>query len=418
MPDPTAQIAFVVKGYPRLSETFIAQEILALEQRGLKLTIFSLRHPTDLITHAIHNEISAPVNYLPEYIHRDPLRVLRGWRTARRLPGYGAAWRLWWRDLARDTTPNRIRRFAQAIVLAVEMDPGIGHVHAHFLHTPASVARYAAIMRRLGWSFSAHARDIWTSPAWELREKLHDSAWGVSCTAAGADYLNALAAPSAAPKVALVYHGLDLSRFPRAGIHPSGRDGRTSENAVRVISVGRAVPKKGFDILLRALALLPQDLHWRLQHVGGGPELPTLMALAQRLGIGARIDWSGYADQTAVLQALRASDLFALSCVVAPDGDRDGISNVLMEAQSQELACVSSALPPIAEFIRDGETGLLCPPGDIEAFAAALTQLMRDPMRRAQMGRQGRIRLESCFHMQHGIAGLAERFGSIGGMLK
>jgi len=415
MPDPKAQIAFVLKGYPRLSETFIAQEILALEQRGLKLKIFSLRHPADPITHAIHGEISAPVNYLPEYVHRNPLRVLRSWRTARRLPGYGAAWRQWRRDLARDATPNRMRRFAQAMVLAAEMDSKIGHVHAHFLHTPASVARYAAIMRRLGWSFSAHARDIWTSPEWELREKLHECAWGVSCTAAGVDYLNALASPSAAPKVALVYHGLDLSRFPCSGVRASGRDGRTSESAVRLISVGRAVPKKGLEILLQALALLPRDLHWRLQHVGGGPELPALMALAQRLGIGAQIDWTGYADQTGVLQALRGSDLFALPCIVAPDGDRDGIPNVLMEAQSQELACVSSALPTIAEFILDGETGLLCPPGDTKAFAAALTQLMRDPLRRAQMGRQGRIRLESCFYMQRGIDGLAERFASTGG---
>jgi glycosyltransferase involved in cell wall biosynthesis len=414
MPEPAAPVAFVLKGYPRLSETFIAQEILGLEQRGMKMVIYSLRHPTDARTHAIHGEISAPVHYLPEYIYQEPLRVLRGWLSARRLPGYAAAWRIWLRDLWRDMTPNRIRRFAQAMVLAGEMQAGIKHLHAHFLHTPGSVARYAAIMRGHGWSFSAHAKDIWTTPAWELREKMGDCAWGVTCTAAGAAHLNALA-PQAAAKIALVYHGLDLRRFPCGAADHAGRDGGSEASAVRLISVGRAVPKKGFDILLQALARLPGELHWRLRHLGGGPELPALKAQAQSLGLDGKIEWNGVADQTAILAALRGADLFALACRVAPDGDRDGIPNVLMEAQSQELACVTSALPAIAEFIIHGETGLLCPPGDSEKFAEALNQLMRNPARRAQMGRQGRIRLESCFQMQHGINGLAERFGAAGG---
>lgn len=414
MPEPAAPVAFVLKGYPRLSETFIAQEILGLEQRGMKIVIYSLRHPTDDRTHTIHDEISAPVHYLPEYIYQEPLRVLCGWLSARRLPGYAAARRLWLRDLRRDATPNRIRRFAQAMVLAGEMQAGIKHLHAHFLHTPGSVARYAAIMRGHGWSFSAHAKDIWTTPAWELREKLGDCAWGVTCTAAGATHLNRLASLTS-PKVALVYHGLDLSRFPCGAANHAWRDGGSEASAVRLISVGRAVPKKGFDILLQALARLPGELHWRLRHLGGGPELPALKAQAQSLGLGGKIEWSGAADQTAILAALRGADLFALACRVAPDGDRDGIPNVLMEAQSQELACVTSALPAIAEFIIHGETGLLCPPGDSEEFAEALSQLMRNPVRRAQLGRQGRARLESCFQMQHGIAGLAERFGAAGG---
>src|SRR5204863_9033647 len=150
------RVAFVLKGYPRLSETFIAQEILALEQRGLDILIVSLRHPTDPATHPVHREISAPVLYLPEYLHDEPRRVLRGWRQARRLPGYRAAWRIWLKDLIRDPTPNRIRRFGQALVLATELPADIRQLHAHFLHTPASVARYAAAMRGTGWSVSAH----------------------------------------------------------------------------------------------------------------------------------------------------------------------------------------------------------------------------------------------------------------------
>ena len=164
-------VAVVVKGYPRLSETFIAQEILALERLGIKIVIVSLRRPTDRFTHPIHAEIRSPVHYLPEYLHEAPGRVLRAWGTARRLPGYARARSLWLADLARDRTRNRVRRFGQALVLAAELGR-VESIHAHFLHTPASVARYASAMLGIGWSFSAHAKDVWTTPDWEKREKL------------------------------------------------------------------------------------------------------------------------------------------------------------------------------------------------------------------------------------------------------
>ncbi|MGH8704498.1 MAG: hypothetical protein ACREUO_03665, partial [Burkholderiales bacterium] len=115
------RIAFVLKGYPRLSESFIAQEIAALEQRGLDILIVSLRQPSDARTHPVHSEIRARVLYLPEYLYQEPLRVLRAWRQVRRLPSYREAFSLWLRDLRRDPTPNRARRFGQALVLASEL---------------------------------------------------------------------------------------------------------------------------------------------------------------------------------------------------------------------------------------------------------------------------------------------------------
>ena len=140
--------AIVLKGYPRLSETFIAQEILALQRAGLDLGIVSLRHPTDSAVHPVHRLIDAPVNYLPEYLWREPIRVLRCWRRVRRLETYAEARRAWRRDLARDPTPNRIRRWGQALVLAAELGPEVDRLYAHFLHTPSSVARYASTLRR------------------------------------------------------------------------------------------------------------------------------------------------------------------------------------------------------------------------------------------------------------------------------
>ena len=164
-------VGFVLKGYPRLSETFIAQEILALEQRGLKILIISLRHPTDRTTHPVHRLIRSALLYLPEYLYQEPRRVWRGWLRSRRRSGYRAARGAWLADLRRDPTPNRIRRFGQSLVLAAELPENVTHLHAHFLHTPASVARYAALITGLSWTVSAHAKDIWTIPVWEKRDK-------------------------------------------------------------------------------------------------------------------------------------------------------------------------------------------------------------------------------------------------------
>ncbi|MDF2766863.1 MAG: glycosyltransferase family 4 protein [Rhodospirillales bacterium] len=401
-------VGFVLKGYPRLSETFIAQEILALERRGLDIRIISLRHPTDAKRHAVHDEIRAPVSYLPEYLYQEPWRVLRAWTRVRRWPGYRAAWRAWLKDLRRDFTPNRGRRFGQALVLAHELPAEVGALHAHFLHTPASVARYAGLMHGLPWSFSAHAKDIWTTPEWEKREKLNEARWGVTCTASGAAHLKSLA-PRA--DLELVYHGLDLGRFPPIQRALSPRDGRDPQDPVRLLSVGRMVEKKGADVLIEALALLPKQLEWRLEHVGGGPLSAPMKKLAQSRGIADRIRWLGPLTQAEVLERYRAADLFVLASRIAADGDRDGLPNVLMEAQSQCLAVLATDVSAIPELIEDGTTGRLVAPEDPRALAAALAQLIGDPALRARLGRAGQDRVRSRFSMEAGIASLGARFG-------
>ena len=405
----SGRVAFVLKGYPRLSETFIAQEIAALERRGFDIQIVSLRHPTDRARHPVHERIRAPVLYLPEYLKDAPRRVLAGWREARRLPGYGAARLMWLADLVRDPTPNRVRRWGQALVLAAEMPSDIGHVHAHFLHTPASVARYAAIMRGLRWSASAHAKDIWTTPGWEKRAKLASADWAVTCTGAGRDHLAALA-PSP-DIVSLAYHGLDFDRFPPPRRAPGTQDGSDPARPVVILSVGRTVAKKGYDDLLAALALLPPRLAWRFVHVGGGALGDRLKREATRFGIADRIEWRGARAQPDVLAAYREADLFVLAAKITKDGDRDGLPNVLMEAQSQRLACIATLLLGIAELIEDGGTGVLVPPGDPRALAQALAALIRDPVRRAQLAAAGEARVRRDFDMRRGIDHLAARFG-------
>lgn len=405
-------MAFVLKGYPRLSETFIAQEIQSLEARGLDIRIVSLRHPTDSKRHPVTEEIRAPVRYLPEYLYQEPVRVMRAWWAMRRTPTYAAARSAWLKDLWRDRTPNRIRRFGQALVLAHELEPEITRLHAHFLHTPTSVARYTGMLRRLPWSVSAHAKDIWTTPDWEKREKLAECAWLVTCSAAAHSHLTALAPPErTADAVGLVYHGLDLRRFSSVERLPGKRDGSDPDNPVQLLSVGRAVAKKGYEDLIAALAQLPAGLHWRLDHIGGGPRLQRLQLAAEKAGIGDRIDWHGAQTQDAVLAAYRRADLFVLASRIAGDGDRDGLPNVLMEAQSQGLACVATAISAIPELILDRETGLLVAERDPASLAAAIGSLITDPQWRFDLGRAGRQRVHEAFSHDRCLDDLATRFG-------
>ena len=402
------RVAFVLKGYPRLSEAFIAQEIAALERRGLDILIVSLRRPTDDRLHPVHREIRAAVHYLPEYLLREPLRVLRAWLAVRKLPSYGKAKTIWLRDLRRDPTPNRIRRFGQALVLAAELPAGVARLHAHFLHTPASVARYCAVLRALPWSGSAHAKDIWTTPEWEKKEKLADCEWLVTCTRANRDHLAALAP---AGRVELVYHGVDLARFPPHRVVRGASDGSDPRHPVFILSVARLVEKKGTDVLLEALARLPAGLHWRLVHAGGGPLKEQMQRRARRLGIAPRITWRGALAQDELVLEYRKGDLFALACRIARDGDRDGLPNVLAEAQSQGLACLATRVSAIPELIRDASTGVLVNEADTVAFAAALEALIRDPARRRALGDAGQAHLAREFSLESNFERLAQKFG-------
>lgn len=408
MREPAQRVAVVVKGWPRLSETFIAQEVLGLERRGLKQLVVSLRLPTDKAVHDLNKAVAAPVLYLPEYLRDDPKRVFNGvWRALGR-PGFWRALVAWLADLTRDPTRNRIRRFGQACVLAAELPADVAWLHSHFLHTPASVTRYAALIAGLGWSFSAHAKDIWTSPDRELRGKLGSAAWGVTCTAMGHRHLESLSPEPG--RVELLYHGLDFARFPDTPPARPPRDGGDAGDPVRLLTVGRAVEKKGIDLILDALARLPAELSWRWTHIGGGERLPALKAQAERLGLTDRVEWLGARAQDAVIAAYAASDLFILPSRQAKDGDRDGLPNVLMEAQALGLPCLATRMAAIPELIEDGTTGVLVPPDDAPALAAALESLLRDPARRAALARAGAERVRSAFGCDRGIDRLMVRF--------
>lgn len=409
----TNNVAFILKGYPRLSETFIAQEIRALETRGLNIHIYSLRLPTDRVFHPIHHEIEAPVTYLPEYLYKEPRRLWRAWLAMRHKPGYQKAKKAAIADFKRTFHIRQFRRLGQAIIMAHELPESVHWIHAHFMHAAASTARLVAMMKEMPWSLSGHAIDIWTFPAWDNAQKLKECAWAVTCTERNLNYLRSLAPDQ--NRIDLVYHGLDFSRFPPPPEDQSRnrvpRNGNNAEDPFIILSVGRAVEKKGYVDLLNALAELPEGLHWRFVHIGGGDRLEKLKDQAERLGIGSRIDWRGSMAQADVLEAYRQADLFVLPSKVARNGDRDGLPNVLMEAMSQALTCLSTQGASAAdELITDGETGVLVDPEEATLLAQAIEQLCRDPKRRLHLGKAGMNYVRRQFSFEAGIETLSKKF--------
>ena len=224
----------------------------------------------------------------------------------------------------------------------------------------------------------------------------------MTCTEANRAHLAELAPPG---KVELVYHGLDLSRFPGKPLVQEPKTG-----PLIILSVCRLVEKKGVDVLLEALARLPNEPEWRFVHAGGGPLKAAMRKKARALGIAERVTWRGALAQRELLEAYRGADIFALASRVARDGDRDGLPNVLMEAQSQGLPCVATRISAIGELVRDGVSGLLVADNDAAALAAALAALLADPARRRALGEAGEARVRAHFALEPNLERLAGKF--------
>lgn len=410
-------LAIVLKGYPRLSETFIAQEIEALEKRGADILIVSLRHPYDPKTHPVHDRIKANILYLPEYLHDEPLRVIKALLHCLFLPGFWALMGLWLKDFRRDMTLNRLRRLGQALVLVRELPASVRHLYTHFMHTPGSVARYASKLLDMSYSLSAHAKDIWTLDEWEKREKLEDCAFLVTCTRSNTDHLRGIA-PNA--NIDLVYHGLDLAGFPAADAAKTLAVNSTADASpdkpVRIMSVGRAVAKKGYDDLLTALARLPKDLHWHFTHIGGGALTKDLKQQADQLGLGDKITWRGACSREEVFEEYRQSDLFVLASKIAEDGDRDGLPNVLMEAQAHGLCCLATEVSAIPELIIHNSSGVLVQPGNASDLQQGLERLLPNPALRQELAAAGVARIHEAFSVDAGIDFLWQKLAKTGGV--
>lgn len=397
--DISGPVAYVMKRYPRLTETFILNEIRAMERLGAQIHVFSLLPPEPPPHHPMVAQVQAPIHSPAatgfgkwaglvrahgHMLASSPLRyagtVLRAIVWSVRSPSPLSVWRQFARG---GYIASTCRRY------------GILHIHAHFANAPAASARFANLMSGIPFSFTTHAKDLYLTAPRLIRERARAATFIATCTDYNARFLRDLLGDDG-DKVHLVYHGIDLSQF-------SPRDGQSASTSLRprlVLSVGRLVEKKGHDDLIAACAMLRRKgLAFRCMIVGEGPLRGAMAAQIDEFGLAGMVTLEGAMTHAKLVALYRHADVFALAPRITDDGDRDGIPNVIAEAMATGVPVVSTNVSGIPELVVHEQTGLLAPPNDPASFANALERLLTDPEQAASLARTARERLEQDFDL-------------------
>jgi glycosyltransferase involved in cell wall biosynthesis len=397
-PTPPHRIAYILKMFPRFSETFILSEILELERSGLDVRIFSLKVPNDPLRHADVDRVQGDVTYVPD----------QDWRAAGRY-----AWRhlqvaAWspgrYLNTAFRTMRRRrwgaVKRFLQAGYIAPELKrEGITHVHAHFASSATSVSWYLNQLIGIEYSFTAHAKDIYIDSVAEdvLVRKLSNARFAVTVSDYNREYLSSLA-----PGVPLarVYNGLDLSRFAPLSTSPSSDE-------PLILAVGRLVEKKGFADLITACGVLRDDgVRFRCLIVGTGDQESKLRAQIQRLGLEEFVQLPGPMPREDLIDLYPQASVVIAPCVVGADGNRDGLPTVLIEAMALGVPVISTPVTGIPELVRHEETGLLIAEHAPHELASAVRRVLGQPEWARDLASAGRKLVEERFDLTRNVATL------------
>jgi glycosyltransferase involved in cell wall biosynthesis len=367
----------ILKGYPRISETFISNEILLLEKLGFPIHLFSMRRPRESFTHQSVNRIQAAVDYLPETLLKPLPRLLyhNCLLAAHRPRVYTRALKIAYQRFLRTHKSATLKHLFQAGYLVQHLMPGrrIIHLHAHFAHSPASVAMFTSILSGLPFSFTAHAKDIYTSDPRQLREKAALAKFVVTCTEYNRRHLMALydGEPN---EIHRIYHGIDTGLF---SLSPDGIS--KAEKPYRILTVARLIAKKGLPTVYRALKVLKeQGIAFEHILIGDGEDREKILSIIKDLDLAAHTRWLGTQPHEVVLDYYKKAHLFVLGCEVAPNGDRDGIPNVLFESMAMGVPVVTTNLSAIPELVETEKTGLLVDPGFPEKMAGAMLRMLTD----------------------------------------
>ncbi len=400
----TNKIGYLLKVFPKISETFILQEVLDLEALGLPLSIFALEQPSDTVTHDMVDQVRASVTYLPlslGTVRRNPLWAhLRLFITAPRR--YVSALQFWLRTADHPSWPKLLQAGSLATAL---LDQRISHLHAHFANAPTSVAELAHRLTGIPYSITCHAKDIFLTPPATLRRKMHHAAFVVTCTEDNRRYLQQVSG-NGTPLYRL-YHGLNLARFDQLQ-----KDHTNVRSTIpTILCVARFREKKGLLTLLRACHLLDtRGYRFHCCIVGFGPLQTDMEALIQELHLEHLVVLMGPQPLQDVVGLYQRADIFTLPCQVAQNGDRDGIPNVLMEAMACRVPVVTTGISGIPELIQHNHNGLVVPQQDQEALALALAHLLDNPTIRQRLGQAGRETIVQRFSSSQASHRLKELF--------
>jgi colanic acid/amylovoran biosynthesis glycosyltransferase len=392
-------IGYVLKRYPRYSETFVVNEILAHEEAGLNLHLFSLLPPTDSHFQEIIGRVKAPLRYLSY----ENIKGNDFWQAVEEAENSipGILTRL---ELARG---EDYRNVYQALLLASAVSTtGIEHLHAHFSTSATTVARLASLFSGVPYTFTAHAKDIYHNDVdhTDLKRKIHDAAAVITVVEYNLNYLRSKFTDDKS-KIMLVYNGLNPASFPY-----SKPEGRNKE----IVAVGRLVEKKGFEILINACSLLrSRNIPFHCRIVGTGPLENTLRTQIEQLALHTRVELTGALSRPEMIKYIQEAAVFAVPSVIGNDGDRDGLPTTLLEAMALGTPCISTDVAGIPEVLHDGQTGLMVPQYDAAALADALERLLLNSELGIFLSEKARMLIESKFDIHKNTTILRDLFSRI-----
>lgn len=426
----SGSVAYILKGFPRLSETFIASEIYRLEQAGLRLRLFVIKPADETEQHGIIDLIRAKPDYLPpttslsgahllSWLARNLGSFLPSLARAGSRHGEGVT-RACAAAFAQGCRARRkmlawprkvyLKEFLQAASIADRLAraPDVRHIHAHFCHGAATVAWLVSMMTGLPFSFTAHAKDIYCdslNPAGLLKRKMDAAQFVVTCTDANREYLQRI---SRTP-VHCIYHGLnaDFTKLLKEQTEPAARNGH-----MRLLAVGRLVAKKGFDIFVEACGILRRrGVSFETLIVGeDGEHAGEIKGRIAAHNLEQSVRLAGPMPQARLFEEYRRATTFCLPCRVLDNGDRDGIPNVLVEAMACGLPVVTTGISGIPEVIKDGVNGLLVPTENPEAIADALIRINQNQMLARNLAAEAQSTVTEHFDGERFAARLAALF--------
>jgi colanic acid/amylovoran biosynthesis glycosyltransferase len=388
------KIGYVVKRYPRFSETFIINEILAHEAAGAELEIFSLLPPVDTHFQDLLARVRSPVTYLvPDAPKASELWSALGGEA----PEAVHRW-------IPDAQASAAREAYASLVLArLVRERHVDHLHAHFATSAATVAALTARLTGVGFTLTAHAKDIFhdtVDPA-VLRRTFGAADAIVTVSDHNVAYLRSVVGDA---PIERVYNGLDLAAFP---FRPP------VDRAPVVLAVGRLIEKKGFgDLIAACRRLLDRGVEFRCRIIGSGPLSDALAHQVDRLGLRELVTLVGPLPQREVIAEMHGSTVLAAPCVVGGDGNRDGLPTVVLEAMALGTPCIATPVTGIPEAVRDGDTGLLVPEGDEAALAEAIARMLSDPALQLRLATRARRRIEEAFDVGRNTAALRALFAA------
>jgi len=388
----TARLAYLLKKFPRLSETFILNELLAQERLGREIHVFSRRPPDNEPRHQELARLKATVENLPPKHEIDPWEMLVDESSPEDLLARLGALVREARSWGHPRTPLLLIEALHVLKRTREL--GIQHVHVHFATDSAVVALLARKLGGPGYSITCHAKDIYRSTVdFRFLDLLvRESAFVVTVCDANRRWMVERLSREAGAKIRRLYNGIDLAAFV-----PDG----AQREPDHVLGVGRLVEKKGFHILVEALALLiEKGIDLRATIIGDGEERARTELLVAARGVGARVQMLGPRDQSEVRWHMSRAALMVQPCLIGNDGNRDALPTVLVESLAMRLPCVSTPVTGIPEILDQGRCGVLVPENDAQATADAIETLLKDPARREQIARDGRKRAEELFDAQ------------------